>query len=434
LAELLNLELTAMAHGGLALGRHAGRVVFVPHAIPGETVRVEIVEAHDRWARARLLEVLEPSPQRVEPPCTYFGPGKCGGCHLQHIDYPAQAELKRQVLADQLARVGGLRAVQVRDMIAAAEPWRYRNQVTLTPIPPLSGSTSVLSDEIRAESEVGEERRGGRFGLPSAESHGVFPVEECLIVDPLIDETWSALDMEWPQLRRLSLRCGSATGDRMAVFELDHYEDFDIEVDLAVSCVLLLPDGETAVLVGDRMLTEEVAGRRYRISAGSLFPANTAGAEALVAVVRELLEPQPHQTLVDLYCGVGLFSLGLADSLGRVTGIEIAPGAAADFRHNALGMDHVHLVEQTAEQALPNIQGRIDLMVLDPPRAGAGGQVLGEIGRVAPRRIAYVSSDPATLARDARWLTGSGYRMMEVQPVDLLPQTFHVDCVALFVR
>jgi 23S rRNA (uracil1939-C5)-methyltransferase len=428
----LTLELTAMAHGGLALGRHAGRVVFVPYAIPGETARVEIVEMHDRWARAELAEILVPSPQRVEPPCPYFGPGRCGGCHFQHIAYEAQAEFKRKVVADQLARVGGLQQIRVEEIIGAADPWSYRNHTALTPVHPHLDTPFGSAQGMLPEGEGGQ--KGGRLGFLNADSHSVIPVEECLIVDPLIDDAWSALDMEWPQLQRLSLRCGSATGDRMAIFELSLYEDFDIEVDLAVSCVLLLPDGEVVVLIGDPFLVEEVAGRSYRVSAGSFFQVNTAGAEALVGVVRELLEPQHDQVLVDLYCGVGLFSLALADGVGHVIGIESAPSAAADFRHNARGLDHVDLIEQTVEKALPQIQGRIDLMALDPPRAGAGRQVIGEIGRLAPRRIAYVSRDPATLARDARWLTGAGYRLLGVQPVDLFPQTFYVECVALFAR
>ena len=422
MAELVDLELTSMAHGGSAVGRHAGRVLFVPFAIPGEKVRAEVVEVHDRWARARLVEVLVPSPHRVEPPCPYFGPGRCGGCHLQHIAYEAQAEFKQQVVADQLARVGGLRQAQVRDMIAAEEPWGYRNHVTLSPI-------------HRDPLPNGEQSQGqSAVGFLSADGHTVFPVEKCMIADPLIDETWSALDLDWPQLRRLTLRCGSATGDRMAVFELTHYEDFDIEVDLPVSCVILLADGEPVVLMGKRYLEEQVAGREYRISAGSFFQANAAGAEALVAVVRELLEPKLHQSLVDLYCGGGLFGLALADNVGRVTGIDSAPSSAADFRHNAMGLDEVSLIEDAVESALPQIPAPVDLMVLDPPRAGAGREVIAEIGRLAPRRIAYVSSDPATLARDARFLTDAGFRLVEVQPVDMFPQTFYNECVGLFVR
>jgi 23S rRNA (uracil1939-C5)-methyltransferase len=138
--------------------------------------------------------------------------------------------------------------------------------------------------------------------------------------------------------------------------------------------------------------------------------------------------------LVDLYCGGGFFGLALANDVARVTGIESAPGTAADFRHNAIGLDQVSLIEEAVESALPQIPGPVDLVVLDPPRAGAGPEVIGEIRRLAPRRIAYVSSDPATLARDARFLADAGFRLLEVQPVDMFPQTFYNECVALFAR
>jgi 23S rRNA (uracil1939-C5)-methyltransferase len=410
MSEVVELQLTAMAHGGSALGRHAGRVVFVPYAIPGEIVRVEVVEPHTRWARADLLEVLEPSPHRVESPCPYFGPGKCGGCHFQHMAYEAQARFKHEVVVDQLGRVGGLSDVDVLELIGAAEPWSYRNHAQF----------SVDLD--------------GKLGFMAADSHQVIAVEECLLLDPLLDDLWATLDVEWPQLRRLSLRCGSATGDLMAVFELDHYEDFGIEVDFPVSCVILLADGEPVVLMGSAHLVEEVGGRDYRISAGSFFQVNTAGAEVLVALVREDLAPRPGETLLDLYCGVGLFGLAIADGLGRVVGVEADPSAAADFIHNAQELDHVELIEGPAERVLPQLEGPADLLVLDPPRSGAGLEVVSAIGRLAPRRIAYVSCDPATLARDARALINVGYRLQHVQPIDLFPQTYHVESVALFVR
>ena len=164
MSETLELQLTAMAHGGSALGRHGGRVIFVPYTIPGERVRVEVVESHARWARARLLEVLEPSPQRVKPPCPYFGPDGCGGCHFQHIAYQAQAEYKQRVVADQLARLGGLRDVQVEDIIGAAEPWGYRNHVQFS---------------------IGPD---ARLGFLAADSHRVIGVDQCLLTDPLLDE------------------------------------------------------------------------------------------------------------------------------------------------------------------------------------------------------------------------------------------------------
>jgi 23S rRNA (uracil1939-C5)-methyltransferase len=409
MTETFQLELTAMAHGGSALGRHEGRVIFVPYSIPGETVRVELVETRTRWGRGRLLEVLEPSPHRVEPPCPYFGQDKCGGCQYQHIDYEAQAEYKREVVIDQLARLGGLPDAKVLEIIGAADPWAYRNHVQFHTTPQ------------------------GRLGFLTADTHDVIPVEECLIIDPLLEELWAALDMEWPQLHRLSLRCGSVTGDRMAIFELNDYEDFDIEVDFPVSCVILLADDEVVVLMGNPHLTEQVAGRDYRISANSFFQVNTAGAEALVALVQEALAPTGNDSLLDLYCGVGLFGLSLADRVGRVVGVEADPSAAADFRANSRRIDHVTLIEGKAQAVLARIEEPPDLLVLDPPRSGAGRAVIEQLARLNPRRIAYVSCDPATLARDARHLIESGFKLREVQPVDLFPQTYHVESVALFV-
>ncbi len=406
--QTIELQLTAMAHGGSALGRHEGRVIFVPYAIPGETVRVVLEEERARWARGRLLEIQDPSPHRVEPPCPHFGPDRCGGCHFQHIAYEAQAEYKRDVVVDQLARLGGLRDANVQEIIGAAQPWGYRNHAQFHTTPE------------------------GQLGFLTADTHNVVPVEECLILDPLLDELRAALDMEWPQLHRLSLRCGSASGDRMAIFELNDYEDFDIEVDFPVSCVILLADGEAVVLMGNVYLEEHVAGRDYRISANSFFQVNTAGAEALVALVHDALAPTRGDTLLDLYCGVGLFGLSLAEHVGRVLGVEADASAAADFRHNARGLDQVELVEGKVQSVLPRIKEPVDLLLLDPPRAGAGPDVIDQVAHLNPRRIAYVSCDPATLARDARHLFDRGFLLQEVQPVDHFPQTYHVESVALF--
>jgi 23S rRNA (uracil1939-C5)-methyltransferase len=408
--DIIDLQLTAMAHGGSALGRHEGQVIFVPYTIPGERVRVKVVEDHTRWARAHLLEILEPSPHRVDSPCPYFGPDRCGGCHFQHIAYEAQVEFKRQVVVDQLARLGGLPDARVLDVIAAAEPWGYRNYAQLSVTPE------------------------GALGFLTADSHRVVPVKECLLLDPLLDDLWAALDMSWPQLHRLSLRCGSATGDLIAIFELDHYEDFGIEVDFPVSCVLLLADGEVVVLMGNPYIEEHVAGRDYRVSAGSFFQVNTGGAEALLSLVRDGLAPTGTETLVDAFCGVGLFGLALAGQVGRVIGVEADPSAAADFGHNALGLDHVTLIEGKVQGTLPRLEDPVDLVVLDPPRSGAGKRVVHEIAQLGPRSIAYVSCDPATLARDAGDLTRAGYQLQTVQPVDLFPQTYHIESVALFVR
>ncbi len=407
MSDIVEVTLTGMAHGGSALGRAGRQVIFVPYAIPGERVRARIVDDRKRWAHAQLVELLAPSPLRVQPPCPYYG--ACGGCHLQHIVYEAQVTLKQEVVRDQLARIGGIDDAPVREVIGAAEPWAYRNQVQFG-----------VSPE-------------GLLGFQAAGSHQVVPIDDCLLTEPLLDDLWAALDMEWPELARLTLRCGANTGERMAVFELAEYQDFDIEVDFPVSCVLMLADGEPVVMMGDPFFHEEVAGRRYRVSAGSFFQVNTGAAELLVELVAEALAPRGNETLLDLYCGVGLFGLALAERAGTLIGIEADPSAAGDFRANAQGAD-IALLEGPADEMLPQLDEPVDLLVLDPPRAGAGPKVVAEIARLGPPRIAYVSCDPATLARDARGLVSAGYDLAWVQPVDLFPQTYHIETVSLFLR
>ncbi len=410
MSETIDLQLTAMGHGGSALGRHEGQVIFVPYAIPGETVRVEIAEAHPAGPGPGWWRCWSPRPTASSPPVPTLAPTGAAAATSSTSTMRPRPSSNRLVVADQLARIGGLPEANVLDIIGAAEPWGYRNHVQFSVTPE------------------------GSLGFFTADSHQVVPVKECLILDPLLDDLWAALDMEWPQLHRLSLRCGSATGDRLAIFELDHYQDFDIEVDFPVSCVLLLADGEVVVLMGNPYLTEHVAGRDYRVSAGSFFQVNTGGAEALVALVREGLAPAGTETLLDLYCGVGLFGLALAGEAGRVIGIESDPSAIADFRHNA---------RRPGERGTGRGGGRVSAAHhrragghhrTRSTRSGAGRAVVAAMANLAPRHIAYVSCDPATLARDARGLVKAGYLAPEVQPVDLFPQTFHIESVALFAR
>ena len=434
--KAFTLHLTAIAHGGEALGRHEGKVVFVPYAIPGETVRVEVVQEKARWARARLLEVLEPSPDRVEPPCPYFGPGRCGGCQWQHIAYPRQLSLKREIVRDQLARLGHLPDPPVRPTFAVGEPWAYRNHV-----------------QFSVDSQ-------GRIGFYVAGSREVIPVDRCLLLHPLLDELHDALELELPELTRLSLRAGVATGDQMVILETKRDVVPELEVDLPLSCVLLRSREPPLILAGRSYIEEEVAGRRYRVSAGSFFQVNTAGAEALVETVAAYLEPGPDDCLLDAYCGVGLFGLALAERVAEVVGIEEDPDACFDFLWNAeaMGLENVTLIEGPVEEvlaawvaaieapsgvSLPNdnqevapesFGKRIDLAVVDPPRSGLGAEVVAALARLEPRRVAYVSCDPATLARDAQAFVQAGYRLADVQPVDMFPQTYHVESVGLYVK
>lgn len=409
---VLELELSDMAHGGEALGRHEGRVVFVAYGIPGERVRVEVVEEHRRWSRARLLEVLEPSPHRVAPPCPHFG--TCGGCQWQQVEYPAQLAFKRDILQDQLHRVGHFANPPVAEAIPSPGPWAYRNHLQFSAAP------------------------DGRLGFLDVSGSRVVPIETCLLPHPLVWEMAEMMEVgeegEGKFLRRLSLRAGIRTGERMMVFETEGDLPPEIEVDVPISCVLLMEDGTPVNLIGRNWLAEELLGRRFRISAGSFFQVNTPQAERLIEVVGQFLDPQGREGLLDLYCGVGTFTLSLADRVGRAIGIESYGPAVADARTNGREGEPVEFIEGQAEEVLPQLDLPLDVVIVDPPRTGCGNAVLEELIQRSPPRLIYVSCDPATLARDAWRLAEAGYRLEAVQPVDMFPQTYHIESVSLFLR
>ncbi len=404
--QVIELELSTMAHGGEALGHWQGKVVFVPGAIPGEVVRARIVEDRKRWARADLLRVLTASPHRVEPPCPHFA--VCGGCQWQHIAYEAQLCYKRQVVIEQLQHLGHIPDPPVRSPIGMREPWSYRNHAQFAAM----GS--------------------GQLGFQAARSHNIVPVDRCLVLHPLLSELRRVLEVDWPELVRLALRAGIYTGDKMCIFEAESDEPPALEVDVEVSCVFRLSDGRDIALIGSDSYHELLRHRRFRISASSFFQVNTEQAETILDIARSYLDPQPDDTLLDVFCGVGAIGLSLADQVGSVIGIEEHPAAIADARANACDAANATFLDGAAEALLPRLQERASKVVLDPPRQGCGPQVIGALQRLAPRRIVYVSCDPATLARDAVLLVQSGYNLTEVQPVDMFPQTYHIETVSLW--
>ncbi len=422
--DTITLQLTAMAHGGSALGRAGDKVVFVPYTLPGETVEVRIVEDRGRWANAELVRIVEPSPDRIAPPCPHFGPrdpdargapapdpslvSGCGGCQWQHISYAAQLKLKQAIVRDQFARVGKLPDVEVRPTLGMEDPWYYRNHVQMHVSP------------------------AGPLGFRALREHTVIPIQVCFIMAPDVEDLWRSLDLEFSELRQAILRADMGADDSLVLLKTEFDELPELEVDFPVSINLELMQGEVVNLIGAPWLTAHVAGRDFRVSAASFFQVNTIMAEELVRLVREALRPQSGQTLLDLYSGVGLFGLVLADEVGQVVAVEESVAAVADWRVNAAGLDNATVHEGAVEKVLPTLQGPAHLAVLDPPRAGCAPEALDALAALRPARIAYVSCDPATLARDAARLVNKGYRLRYVQPVDMFPQTWHIECVALF--
>lgn len=410
--EILEIQLTDMAYGGEAMGRDpAGRMVFVPFTLPGERVRVELYHSRKGWGRGRLLEVLEPSPLRMEPRCVHFG--ECGGCAYQHIPYEEQTRIKRDIVEDQLQRIGGFTDPPLSETIASPDPWytRTRMQFQLTG----QGELGFNYTRTLLESGMAPQR--------------VFPLQECHLPVEAINQTWPLLTFEGiPDLHKVSIRSGN-DGQRMIILRGEGLPDFELTAEVAASIVWISPE-EISVLSGDDHLWFQVKDQPFRVSAGSFFQVHAQLTEVLVDEVLGALSVEPGRMYYDLYAGVGLFSRFIAQSGGEVVAVEESPWAWEDFSINLEPFPEVSLYQASVEEALPHIPGIPDAVILDPPRSGLVPEVIDRLGKLSPKRLVYVSCDPATMARDAKRLSASGFQLERVTPIDLFPQTFHIETLS----
>ncbi|RMF77722.1 MAG: class I SAM-dependent RNA methyltransferase [Chloroflexi bacterium] len=406
--DTFELELTAMAHGGSALGRHSGKTIFVPFTIPGEVITGRIVEDKGRVAFAEGITLLEASADRVFPACAHFGPGKCGRCQWQHIAYPAQLLLKQDVLADQLERIGGFSDVEIAPVIPSPRQWGYNHQITL-------------------------QVQDGVPGFKRADGLGIHVIDECHIMHPALLELLQTLDLDFTALTQMTLRIGS-DGVLMLIISTADDNAPELHTDLPLSINLLLSDNEPVNLIGDSHTRYTIAGRNFRVTAGSGFRANIAQLEALAAVVLEMLNLRGSESVLDLYAGVGFFSAFIAERTQLVTLIESYPPAVTDADENLVDYEHVDVIEGAVERVLPELDDSYHAAVLDPPDNGLSTDAIDLLGASNLPRLVYVSSDPATLARDGKRLDAQGFHLEFVQPLDLAPHTYHIDSVALFIR
>jgi len=408
--DTFELTLDEMVHGGQALGRHAGRAIFVPYAIPGERILARLTDDRGRYAFAAVATLLEPSPDRVEPRCPHFGPGGCGGCHFQHIDYSAQPGYKRDVVIDQLTRIGGFRDPVVHPTLPSPDAWAYRHHATF---------------HVDAE---------GSLCFVGTDNRTLIPIEECHIIRPELLDLFDELNLDGiPELERVRLQSGS-DGDLMAILSTKDDQAPELEVTIPVSINLLLSDNEPVNLIGASHVTYAVHHRRFRVTAGGFFQVNLPQAAALVDLVLARLDLRGGESVLDLYAGVGLFTAFIAERAALVTSIESYPPAVTDADDNLADLNNIDLIEGNVEDVLPDLEGPFDAAVLDPPRTGLDVRALDALAAHAPGRIVYVSCEPSTLARDAKRLVKHGYRLVDVQPVDMFPQTYHIECVAHFER
>ena len=400
----LRLELSGMGRLGEALAELDGKPVYVFGGIPGEAVVAEVLRERRGYIAAQVVEVVEPSPDRVAAPCRYFG--ACTGCQWQHIRYERQLEMKREIVVDALGRVGGLDGVDVPPTVPSPERLGYRNHARFTVSG--RGSSSARPEPVEGR---GDGALVGRLGYVHRELRRHVDVGECLIMAPWINSALAALQGHVAETTQLSLRYGINTGSWMLQPTLQ-----GMDVPMAS---------------GQKHYTEALLGHTFQVASPSFFQVNTHQAERVAAMVFDALALTGTETVVDAYAGVGTFAVLIAGRARRVVAVEESASAMADARVNAEGVANVELRQARTEDVLMELaEDGIDAVVLDPPRAGCAPGTLDALVARPPARIVYVSCDPETLARDLAVLAAGPFRIESVRPVDMFPQTHHVECVA----
>jgi len=419
-SKTYEVTLTTFIYGGEAMGRlDDGRAVFVPFGLPGEKVHVRLVQEKKNFARGEIVEILETSPDRIQAKCKHFfsprplgegtGVRACGGCHYQHLSYEKQLQAKTEILIDQLKRIGKIENPPVQKMVASPNPWNYRNYVQF------SLNTN------------------GKLGFQAPNSNVVIPIFECHLPEASINELWPQLEFE-PEtnIDRVSLRAGM-DDDLMLVLESESPDPPELEIEAGIS-IAHVYDENTVVVAGSDHVIMNVLGRSFKVSAASFFQVNTLMAGKMVEHLLAKLPVDRSTILLDVYCGVGLFSAFFASKCKTVIGVESSESSCDDFTVNLDEFDNVELYEGTAEVVVPHLEAKPDIVLVDPPRAGLDKTVVDGIVKLNPGLIAYVSCDPSTLARDTARLINGGYKLKEVTPFDLFPQTYHIESISIFER
>ena len=413
----VEVEVGPVAHGGFCVARHEGRVMFVRHALPGERVVARVTEAREgqRFVRADAVGVTTASPHRVQPPCPYAGPGRCGGCDFQHADLAYQRELKTAVVREQLSRLAGLEVdVEVEALPGAPDGLGWRTRVELS------------VDET------------GRAGLRKHRSHDLVPVDTCLIADPRVLAT-GVLEQDWAGEQSVDVVAPSV-GDPV---------------------VVPVPGAEAVPVVTEAVRGDRFSGE-FEVSARGFWQVHPAAATTFVDTVLGMLAPRAGDTALDLYAGVGLFARALAEQVGptgRVVAVESDPRATDEAERNLAAHPSTLVVRARVDDAFgvprptrkgssgnrraargrklrrhPMLPPTADLVVLDPPRTGAGREVVAQVAALGARAVAYVACDPAALARDTAYLADHGYALQALRAFDAFPMTHHLECIALFER
>ncbi len=385
--DIVQLDLHAWGRLGEAMAKHGGSDVFVFGGIPGERVEAEVVAVRRKYVAAQVTRVITPSPARVEPPCEYFG--QCTGCQWQHVEYEEQLTVKTEIVRDALERIGNFHAPNVQPTLASPRQYHYRNHARF----------NVW-------------RESGALGFTHRERRRFVRIDRCMLMHDGVNDILSQLQGRAAETSQLAIRSSPQTGDYL------------------VQPTLKNP--EIAIPTGQKTYRESVADQEFRVASPSFFQVNVWQAARLGELVKDALALTGNEIVVDAYAGVGTFAVLLAPFAREIIAVEESTAAIADATENAAGHSNVRLVTGKVEEILPTLKVTPDAVILDPSRSGCQPPVLEALLAQRPSRIAYVSCNPESLARDLRTLS-RGYRIQSVQPVDMFPQTHHVECVATLV-
>ena len=444
----IELTIADLSHEALGVGRYQGYTLFVKDALPGEVIKAKVLKTKKNYGYAKRLALLQESPDRIPPTCPLYA--KCGGCQLQHMRYSAQLQFKEKLVRANLERIGGLDLshVQVLPIIGMANPWRYRN---------------------KSQVPIGEAEGGLIGGFYRERSHQIIDMNECLIQHEQLDRVVQAVKRIGTRLgipaydevqhtgflRHVVAKYGFAT-DQLMIVLVTNGEKFPAKERLISalrkrfpnlkSIVQNINSKRTNVIFGDKSIVlwgepyiyDTIGPIRFAISARSFYQVNPVQTKLLYETALQFAELKGDETVIDAYCGIGTISLFFAQQAKEVLGVEVVEEAVEDAWRNAKlnGLSNVRFEIGKAEEVLPRWKDegvKADVIVVDPPRKGCDEALLSTILEMKPSKVIYVSCNPATLARDLKFLTEGGYRLQKVQPVDMFPHTAHVECVAQVV-
>ncbi len=409
-----------ISHAGEGVARIDGKATFIPFAIPGETVEIKIFEEKKNFQRARLEEVITPSPDRLEPPCPYFY--KCGGCSYQHTSYSRQLEFKRQVVKDSLQRIGGI-DIEVNQVVGMENPWRYRNKV---------------------EWHTGKEAGEPTMGYYINDSRALIGIDSCLLISQEMEEYSRYIkenleELKIPEGCEVILRQSSSNQEIMLIFRGTGTLGIDFAKMLnykEVASIYSIDQGVARLHYGEQTLLENIFELELEVSALAFFQVNHTQMEKMIEVIKDFAKLREGESVLDAYCGTGSIALALAGSARRVVGVESFKAAKKNAKSNAFrnSISNCKFIKGACEDIIPAMEEKFDVVILDPPRVGCKAELIQAVIEKSPRCIIYVSCNPSTLARDLAIFNNAGYAVDQVQPIDMFPQTSHVETVVRIYR